>query len=294
MADGHDFDLELDDEPGGVDLLPPDPPQRTGLWIGAALVVVALGGLLAWYLLRDGSTGPSDVAGVPEPELIEPAPAEAGIEPLVAELPGLDVSDDLVRRLIAMFSQHPRLTTWFATDNIIRGFAAVVANVADGESPAPHLQRLRPVGPFQVAERAGTLTIDPRSFQRYTVLTDVATSIDPAGAARVYLTLKPLIEEAYADLGYPEPSFDRTLERAIARLLATPVPEGAIAVEPEGGTEYRFVREDLQQLSPAGKQLVRFGPANQQRLQAHLRAIAAAIGIPAERLRAPRQGPWPE
>ena len=49
--------------------------------------------------------------------------------------------------------------------------------------------------------RGQELHISPRSYERYDYLADAAASIDPAGAARVYSTLKPRIEEAYRDLG---------------------------------------------------------------------------------------------
>lgn len=278
-----DFDVRLDPEDGGAQ--PPELPRASGrgpLLAAAAVVAVALIGVAAYFLLRAPAVEPPDAAAAAS--AAEPAAEpRRGLEPLVDELPALDASDALVRRLVAMFSKHPRLATWFATDNIIRAFAAIVANVAEGESPVPHLQRLRPVGPFRVVTRGDASSIDPRSFERYTIITEVATSIDPVGAARVYVTLKPLIDEAYADLGYPEPSFDRVLERAVARMLDTPVPTEPVAVEAEGGTAFRFARPEFEELSPAEKQLIRFGPANQRRLQNHIRAIASAIGLSAAR-----------
>jgi len=44
-------------------------------------------------------------------------------------------------------------------------------------------------------------------------------------------TLKPRIEEAHRDLGYPDTSFDRTLEQAIVSLLRTPVPDAAARLD---------------------------------------------------------------
>jgi hypothetical protein len=47
---------------------------------------------------------------------------------------------------------------------------------------------------------------------------------------------------------------------------------------------YAFASPALEQLSPAQKLLIRTGPANARRIQARLRAIALALGIPASRL----------
>jgi hypothetical protein len=61
-----------------------------------------------------------------------------------------------------------------------------------------------------------------------------------------------------------------------------------IAVRPEGGTGYAFTDPALEALTPAQKQLLRTGSANVQVIQAWLRSVALALGIPAERLPAPR------
>ena len=50
------------------------------------------------------------------------------------------------------------------------------------------------------------------------------------------------------------------------------------------GIGYAFVRQDLESLPAAQKQLVRMGPGNAQAVQASLRRIALALGIAAERL----------
>ena len=67
-------------------------------------------------------------------------------------------------------------------------------------------------------------------------------------------------------------------------LLKTPVVADPIGVRPEGGTGYAFTDPALEALTPAQKQLLRTGSANVQKTQASLRAIALALGIPAERL----------
>jgi hypothetical protein len=139
-----------------------------------------------------------------------------------------------------------------------------------------------------VVERGGDLYIDPRSYERYDTLAAAAESIDPAGAARLYATLKPRIEEAYRDLGVPDISFDRTLERAIVLVLNTPVVDDPVPAEPRGAVGYGFAVRRLEALPAAQKQLVRMGRENVLTIQSSLRAIALALGIPAERLPAPR------
>jgi hypothetical protein len=141
---------------------------------------------------------------------------------------------------------------------------------------------LKPRGGFQVEERGEDLVVNSRSYSRYLPLATAATSINAEGAAKLYSSLKPRIEEAYAELGQTN-TFDQTLERAIVLLLRTPVPNGRVSVEPNG-VNYRFADPALEKLTPSQKLLIRFGPDNQRAVQTSLRNIALALGIPGERL----------
>jgi hypothetical protein len=170
--------------------------------------------------------------------------------------------------------------TWLPTSGLIRNFTVVVANIADGATPAKQLKVLRPQGPFRIMPRAATTVVDPRSYDRYTSIADAVASVDPAGAARLYATLKPRIEDAQRDLGSSD-SFDHTLERAIIALLNTPVLDGSEALKPKGkGIGYGYADERLESLTPAQKQLLRMGPRNVRVIKAKLRDIAIALGIP--------------
>jgi hypothetical protein len=140
---------------------------------------------------------------------------------------------------------------------------------------------LRPSSNFAVIQRGNDLAIDPRSYKRYDTIAAAASSINPDGVARVYATLKPRIEEAARELG--DPSFDRTLERAIVQLLNTPVVDDPILVQTKG-IGYEFVDPKLEALTGAQKHLLRTGARNVRTIKESLRAIALALGIPAERL----------
>ncbi|HVH27195.1 MAG TPA: DUF3014 domain-containing protein [Vicinamibacterales bacterium] len=255
-----------------------------GTWIGVALLVASAAAAI--YLAFGGwltARRPATETAAPPPAA---APAPLG-DPSAIALPPLDETDALVRQLVAQLSSHPRVAAWLATDNRIRNFTVVVTNIAEGKAPASQVPALRPtMGGFLVTERAGDLFINPRSYDRYTSVAEAVVSIDPAGSARLYGTLKPRIEEAYRELGEREPMFDRTLERAIVLLLSTPVPDDPIAVEPKG-IGYRFANDALESLAPAQKELMRMGPQNARAIQRQLRAIALALGIPAERLPSP-------
>jgi hypothetical protein len=176
---------------------------------------------------------------------------------------------------------------WLATDGLIRNFTLSVTQIATGTTPASRLKALQPTSKLTVVERDGGMYLDPRSYERYDALADAVEGIDPRGAATLYATLKPRIEDAHRELGNPEESFDQQLERALVRLLSTPIPTEPVAVEPRG-IGYRFEDERLENLSAAQKQLLRMGPRNARRVQRSLRNIALELGVSPERL--PRPG----
>ena len=219
----------------------------------------------------------------------ETPPAAAtplGGNPFPADVPALDLSDGFVRQWVPRLSSHPRVAAWLATDGLIRNFVTVVSNIAEGTTPSGRVSVLKPAGAFQVLERGDTMVIDPRSYARYDELAAGFASLDAAGSAQLYATLKPRIEEAHAELGAPPGSFDRTLERALVALLQTPVSDRPLAVEPSG-IGYRFADDRLEGLAGAQRHLLRMGPSNARLVQRAIRDLALALGIPASRLPAP-------
>lgn len=280
MPDPWDHELlKTADEPPE----PSSPRHQAGLWIIAALLVVAA--IVAAYVVFGGRSTPERTTTAEAPSPVE---AQQPVQPLGGDamlitVPPLDETDALVRRLVRELSSHPQVAAWLATEDRIRNFTVVVANIAEGKTPAALLRPLRPSSGFRVIERSDDLYLDPRTYERYAGLADAVASIDPAGGARLYATLKPRIEEAHRDLGYLDTPFDRMLERAIVLLLKTPVQEGPVRVEPRG-IVYGFADADLEELTAAQKQLLRMGPRNARVVQRNLRDIALALGIPSERL----------
>jgi hypothetical protein len=280
MADPNDYELLKTDVELGADRTPP--PR---LWV-AAVIGVVIAALVAYFIYgRRPAPAPAAVA--------KPAETEVAVQPLGRDaeqitVPPLDESDALVRELVRKITSHPSALAWLATNGLIRNFTVVVGNVADGATPAKQLRVLRPGSAFAIVERNGQRFIDPRSYQRYDAIADAVASIDPPGASRLYATLKPRIGEAYAQLGQPANSFDSALERAIVALLQTPVVDGPVRVESKGGTGYRYADPNLEGLTAAQRQLLRTGPRNVRKIQAALRQLAIALGIPPGRLPAAR------
>jgi hypothetical protein len=288
MSNQVDFDLRSGGEPvEPIESVEPTPNRPTAAVVAIGLFVVAVG--FALYLVFGRQTS-APVNEQPSAAAVaatdKPAAPLGGVGDAIA-VPPLDESDPLVRELVTKLSAHPRVAAWLTTDGLIRNFTVVVANISEGRTPATHLRTVAPAGPFRIADRNGTILIDARSYERYDRLADAVASVDAAGSARLYSTLKPRIDEANRELGHPEGSFDRTLERAIVSLLAVPAVPAAVELGPVS-IVYGYADPKLEMLTPAQKHLLRMGPRNVRLIQDKLREIAQALGIPADRLPAPR------
>jgi len=257
--------------------------RRQRAWIGALvlLLVVAAGAYLA-VRSQMNKAAPLVPTATATSAPAETAPPLGGT-PAAVPLPPLDGSDSLVRDLVGRLSSHPRVLAWLAGTGLVRNFVVAVVNISNGRTPAPQLARLRPAGAFAVTERNSAIAAAPQAFDRYSMLTAAVLSVEPAAAADLYATLKPLIEMAHRDLGYPDTPFDATLERAIVHLLGTPIPGEPVALTRAGGL-YVFANPELESLSSAQKQLLRFGPSNARAIQTSLRSLGVALGIPQQRL----------
>jgi hypothetical protein len=90
--------------------------------------------------------------------------------------------------------------------------------------------------------------------------------------------LKPRIQDAYRELGYPDGDFDRAMERALVELLNTPDIDGDVMLTPKS-VSWEFAEPKLQSLSGAQRQFLRMGPRNMRIVKGKLREIAPLLGI---------------
>jgi hypothetical protein len=264
-------------------LAPPRPDEGNWrVWGVAAVGLIIVAALAAFFVMRP-SSGPgaagTDPAIPAKPRDASQArgPLGPAVEP--RELPPLDLTDSIVRELLSALSSRPELAAWLATDGLIRNFVASVDAVANGATPSAHLRRVAPSRPFAVVSRGERFSIDPRSYERYDGIAATVATLDADGLARAYATLRPRLQEAYRELGYPDGNFDAAVERALGILLNTPLLEGTVEVQ-RAPVLYQFADARLERLNAAQKQLLRMGPRNQRVIQDKLRAVGRALGIP--------------
>ncbi len=158
---------------------------KTYAAVFAVLVIIIAVVYFSWIrpgMQEDAVPGVEAPTPTPEPE---PTPTLA--ERLSERLQGttLKTSDTVVRELVAELSANPKLVAWLANEDLIRRSVAAVDNTANGISPRSQLDFMRPKGSFKVIEKGDEITIDPKSYGRYDLATQVVVSLDTEGSGAV-------------------------------------------------------------------------------------------------------------
>ena len=272
-------------------------------WLTGIILVLLV--LAAWYFLGSKEPvveeAPPPVAAVQEeapapppepveePAVEEPIPAE---EPVVEEPPLPDLADSdpvALEALTGMVGTDP-VNQFVAQEAVISRFVATVDALSGRQVPAVIQAVQGPGGDFlatadeqpdsvivdEVGDPIPQFVVDPANYQRYTPYVEMLESVDPAQAMSLFERNQPLLDEAFAQLGYSDGDFEGRLRAVIDELLATPDVEGPVRlIKPEA--YYLYADEDLEALSAGQKVLIRMGSENAARVKAKLAEIRAAL-----------------
>ena len=218
-------------------------------------------------------TEPAPAVELTEVQAPEPEPEPvAETQPAAAEpLPSLNQSDAALFARLAEIELGASLMRLLAPEDLIRKFVVFAHNASSGELPQLDYPLRSIPSSFVVRDIDDNLyEMDPANYRRYDTLIDTLTGIDPQQAMPIYRALKPLIQEAYAEIGFQD-DFDQVLVRAIDQIMNAPQPEGPFQlIKPS--VMYLFADTDIEDMSPVHKQLLRIGPDNTAKLRARLPA----------------------
>lgn len=218
---------------------------------------------------------PNPGAATAEPAIQYPVEAPAAAPPLAVADIGAALTGLLGRKAVVSFIQ---------LDDFPRRFVATVDNLGRSHAP-PMLWPIHPTADrFTVEEQGGGQVISADNSLRYTPLVLLAESVNTAQAVDLYISMYPLLQRAYEQLGYPKRYFNDRLIEVINQLLATPsATEQATKVqltEVKGSVpsvrpwvRYEFADPALESLTAGQKIMLRVGPVNQRRLKTKLTAI---------------------
>lgn len=209
------------------------------------------------------ATEPAEPAGQP---VAEQAPA----------LPPLDDSDALVHGELARLFAGQRIGDQLNLDRIVRRFVVTLDNLPGAKLPRKQLSIRAVPGRFGVSGEGDTMYMSPGNFSRYTAFVQLVESIDTERLVSLYVSVYPLFQQAYEELGYPSAYFNDRLVDVIDHLLEAPdIDEPVRLVRPK--VLYQFADPQLEALSAGQKVLIRVGPENAARLKAKLRELRTAL-----------------
>lgn len=220
---------------------------------------------------------------VPEPEVEEvgdPRPIEdVVVEPAEPPqpLPPLAESDEPLRQALADIADERQLWELFVPEFLIRYFVVTIDNMTAPKLPQQYSFAEPPPGKFAVSQANDDLFyLDPNNYERYRRYVDFVETIDVGRAVALYVRFYPLLQQAYADLGYPHRYFNDRFVQVIDHLLQMPdIEEPIELVRPK--VYYQFADPELEALSAGQKLLIRIGPDNAARIKTILRALRAEL-----------------
>ena len=206
-----------------------------------------------------------------QPEIIEPEISSDTIEEDIVDiepeitLPVLDESDAWFTTKLPTLTWRKELLKLVVTDDMIRRFVVFTDNFSQGTLAYEHTPLITPNTKFTALEQEtaqGTqLQWDESSTRRFSMYVDLLRSMDSEMLVQRYGELKPLIDQAYAELGYPEQDFTEKLQNAITKVLDMEVPKAQPELE-RPSVMYKYKDESLESLDDAEKLLLRLGKEN--------------------------------
>ncbi len=226
-------------------------------------------------------TAPTPIVVAPVAPIIEEEPVIVEVEPViepivevieeiveVEPLPTLDESDSWLQEKLPSLTWRKELLKLVINDDMIRRFVVFTDNFSQGLVAYEHSPLVAPSTGFSATEEKSDNNNskskwqwDETSAKRFSLYVDLLRSVDTDSLVEWYVELKPLIDQAYSELGYPDDDFSDVLQSTITRVLDMELPKEPIElVRPS--VMYRYKDIETEALDDADKLLLRLGKEN--------------------------------
>ena len=221
------------------------------------------------------------VAPVPEAFIAPPADTILTPDPsapvtAVTKLPSIDNSDEFIRDRMLVMKHAAEFEQWLSSDDLVRRSASYVDGLARGLTLHKVLPLTAPEGSFATHTEGGIIWLNAGNYERYDTAVEVIASLNMQSLAQMFHFTRPLLESAFAEMGYQPRQMDGIILQALDNILATPIIVEPIQLKRES-VAYKFTDPNLEGLLPLQKQLLRAGPANTQRIQEQTLALQEAL-----------------
>ncbi|CAM5221666.1 DUF3014 domain-containing protein [Alishewanella longhuensis] len=159
-------------------------------------------------------TMPSVVAEVANEEETPATVAEP--VPSFPPLPALNESNKALSTDLLALNWKAALPALFNHEEMIRHFVVTVDNIAQGQLVAGQPVFMKPARGYQVEEitqnRFKVASSNPERYEPYIQLLESVPARQLSALKQRY---QPLLDEAFAKLGYPDVTFDQRLRQAV-------------------------------------------------------------------------------
>ena len=219
----------------------------------------------------------------PVPEAFIAPPADTALTPdssapvmAVSKLPPIDNSDGFIRDRMLVMKHAAELEKWLSSDDLVRRSASYVDGLARGLTLHKVLPLTAPEGSFSTHTEGEIIWLNAGNYERYDTSVAVIASLNMQSVAQMFHFTRPLLETAFAEMGYQPRQMDGIILQALDKILGTPIIVEPIQLKRES-VAYKFTDPNLEGLLPLQKQLLRAGPANTQRIQEQALALQEAL-----------------
>lgn len=293
FSDIDDDDLKTVYEAKAVE----EPVKKRALPVLLLAVIILIAVVAVYVFVMDRSEPQPAPAPPPVPE-VAPAPVTAPdptpdipvvlpeLAPVTAEEveevepppPPLTLaeSDPPVRTSLEAAGSPDLYVGLLSNSDLIQRGAGIIDGMSRGLVLNKILPLPRPEGKFKTLELSGQTILDPTGYGRYDPYAQAVSALDMSQLVATFHQFRPLLEQAYAELGYQGEDFDNTLIRSLDQVLATPEIRSEIALKKKEAV-YLFADPELEALSPLQKQLMRMGPDNIVLIKAKAKALRAGL-----------------
>lgn len=275
----------------------------TVTWVAAAVLIVVAG--LIW-MNKDKPADEAPIASVPtqaapstvpaqpaiptpvEPDLsmpVDPMPTVETDTPAPVELPPLNQSDTPLREDIALLPANNRqqqaLLELVTPREVLRKLVIAVENGAAGKLSLQHPVIQPPGGAVQVrvineAKEHREYELLQQNYDRFNTYVELLDTVDNQDLLQMLKIYQPLVNEAYAELGVRDHTFNQRLVEMIDVVLATPELE-TTPILTRQSVQYKFKDPQLEQLPELQKLMIRMGPENAAKVKTKLTALRRSL-----------------
>lgn len=216
---------------------------------------------------------------IPRPAAPVPEVAGETSEPAAPPLPPLEESDAMMREQLAAVGMGPELDQMEAEENLIQLGTALIDGFSRGVVQYKLLPVKRPAKPFSVELKGEGIYMDPAGYTRYDEYAEAIATLDTQALVGSFHRMRPLYEQAYAQLGLDPEAFDNAVIRMLDHVLQTPEIDEPIELTRKS-VMYQYADPQLEQLSTVQKQLLRMGPQNLRRIKEQAAALREGLLSP--------------